>query len=103
MTALTPELEARFVELEVRLEALIALLAGAGETFWRRYLARGLGDVRQRRLTGVTQVLGCYGGEDTFSDLRLGAAETDRRLAHLRTSVFEVANGIAARAATRSR
>jgi hypothetical protein len=36
--SLTPELEARFVELEVRLDTLIALLDEAQETFWRRFL-----------------------------------------------------------------
>jgi hypothetical protein len=101
VTSLTPELEARFVELEVRLDTLISLLDEAEETFWRRYLARAMTDVRERRLTGVTYVLGCYGGEETFSDLTLGAQSLDARLAHLRTSIFGIANAIAASAARR--
>jgi len=101
VTSITPELEARFVELEVRLDTLIALFEEAGETFWHRYLARALIDVRERRLTGVTYVLGCYGGEDTFSDLTLGAPALDRRLVQLRSSIFTIADAIASSAARR--
>jgi len=99
VSTLPTELEARFVELEVRLEELIGLLEAADETFWLRFMSRGLREVRERRLAGVTYVLGCYGGESTFSDATLGRADLDRRLAHLRTSIFEVANHIAARSA----
>jgi hypothetical protein len=101
MTALAPELEARFIELEVRLEALLHLLDEGGETFWQRYLDRALAEVRERRLTGVTYVLGCYGGEATFSDLTLDEPALDRRLTHLRTTVFTLANALAAGAAQR--
>jgi hypothetical protein len=101
VTSLTPELEARFIELEVRLDTLISLLDEAEETFWRRYLARAINDVRERRLTGVTYVLGCYGGEETFSDLTLGTQALDARLVQLRTSIFAIADAIASSAARR--
>lgn len=93
---LDPILEARFVELEVRLEELIALLTRVDERFWRRMFERCMPEVRARRLTGVTAVLGCFGGEDTFSDLTVGAELDARRLIKLRTAIFDVANGIAA-------
>ncbi len=93
---LDPIMEARFTELEVRLDEMVLLLDRAGERFWRHLLSRCLPDVRARKLTGVTGVLGCYGGEDTFSDLVIGHDLDSRRLAVLRTAIFDVANGIAA-------
>jgi hypothetical protein len=93
---LEPIMEARFVELEVRLEELITLLERADERFWRQMFVRCLPAVRARHLSGVTGVLGCYGGEDTFSDLVLQHELGTRRLVSLRTAIFDVANGIAA-------
>ncbi|NJN51795.1 MAG: hypothetical protein HC809_08475 [Gammaproteobacteria bacterium] len=93
---LDPVMEARFIELEVRLDELMALLDRVGERFWRRMIGRYLPEVRARRLTGVTGVLGCFGGQDTFSDLTVGYDLDARRLAALRTAIFDVANGIAA-------
>ena len=100
-------LEQEFEHLGRSLEALIALLEEAGEPFWIPYLQRGLDNVRGRRLAGATAVLGCYGGEDTLSDLVIGRRweESDAlkfrnlnaRLAHLRTQTFEAADAITSR------
>jgi len=100
VTSITPELEARFVELEVRLDTLIALFEEAGETFWHRYLTRALVDVRERRLT-ASRTCWLLRREDTFSDLSLGAPALDRRLVQLRSSIFTIADAIASSAARR--
>ncbi len=102
-------LDAQFQTLAALLQQLLALLEEVDENFWAPYLARGLQQVQQRHLAGATFVLGCYGGEDTFSDLVLcpQLAETDplrfrnlnARLTQLRTDVFEAANAITARRA----
>jgi hypothetical protein len=100
-------LNAEFNRLEEHLNRLIALLDEDGETFWSGYLRRGLAQVKAHRLSGATFVLGCFGGQDTFSDLTLGeqwASEEplrvknlNERLTHLRTEVFQSANNIASR------
>ncbi|MGA0840969.1 MAG: hypothetical protein ACO3P1_13865, partial [Pseudomonadales bacterium] len=65
--------------------------------------------VRSKHLGGATFVLGCYGGEDSFSDFKLKPelAHADplryrnlnARLTELRTRVFLSANAITARRA----
>lgn len=102
-------LEDQFSTLARDLETLIALLHEADERFWVIWLERGLSQVRSRHLGGVTFVLGCYGGEDSFSDFvlkpELAVAEPLRhrnlnaRLTELRTRVFLSANVITARRA----
>jgi hypothetical protein len=97
----------QFAILARDVEELIGLLEEADERFWIGYFKRGLIDVRAHRLAGVTYVLGCYGGAETFSDLVIGcgrpSGETlavtnlNARLAHLRTRVFDSANAITAR------
>ena len=100
-------LAAEFETLESDLVALLSLLEEADERFWHKTLARGLGQIRDQKLAGATYVLGCFGGQDTFSDLVIGrrysASEPLRfrnlnaRLRELRTRTFESANAIAAR------
>lgn len=100
-------LEAEFAALEADVQALVGLLEEAEETFWANTLARGLRQVQAHRLAGVTYVLGCYGGEHTFSDLVIGQRfsrsqplkyrNLNARLSHLRTRAFESANAITAR------
>jgi hypothetical protein len=100
-------LEAEFAELESDLMALLGLLEEADESFWRNTLARGLRQIREQKLAGATYVLGCFGGQDTFSDLVIGQSYSssepiryrnlNARLTHLRTRTFESANAIAAR------
>ncbi len=100
-------LQQDFDRLEHDLEQLIALLDEAGETFWARTLARGLPRLRARELAGATYVLGCFGGEDTLSDLRIQASDAlcdplqlrnlNARLGALRTATFQSAEAIAAR------
>lgn len=93
---LDERIEARFAELEDALDELLTLLLRAEQRFWHRMLLRYVDDVHARRLTGVTGVLGCYGGADTFSDLALADELGTARLTRLRTQIFELANGIAA-------
>ena len=100
-------LERDFATLESDLQALLALLEEADETFWRNTLARGMRQVRDQKLAGATYILGCYGGVETFSDLVIGQDFEDSeplrfrnlnaRLSHLRTRTFDSANAIAAR------
>ncbi len=102
-------LQRQFDDLADALRQLIALLDEADERFWVPYLKRGLRQVEENRLSGATFVLGCYGGEDTFSDLVIGGdwQSTDRlkfqnlnrRLEHLRTRVFDAADAITSRRA----
>jgi len=101
------DLDRDFRDLERSVEQLIALLEEEDERFWISYLRRGLGQVADNRLSGVTFILGCYGGEDTFSDYSMGARwrtsdplrfrNLNARLAQLRTETFEAANAITAR------
>jgi hypothetical protein len=87
-------------DLEARLEELLDLLAEHREPYWHRRLSAALDGVRANRLGGVSQVLGVYGGEDTFSDLVLAPADparatvANRELVRLRDRVFELADGI---------
>lgn len=100
-------LHEQFDELVLCTEALIGLLEEADERFWIPYLRRGLAQVRDHKLAGATFILGCFGGEDTFSDLVIGQRwETgeplryrnlNARLGHLRTRTFEAANAITSR------
>ncbi len=68
MTSLDDEFE----EIAVCVRMLIDLLEEAEEPYWIPQLQRSLAQVTQRRLSGATFVLGCYGGVDTFSDLVIG-------------------------------
>lgn len=100
-------LEQEFATLETDVQALLGLLEEVEEMFWRNTLARGLRQIRAQKLAGATYILGCYGGQDTFSDLVIGEQYSrseplryrnlNARLMHLRTRVFESANAIAAR------
>ena len=100
-------LDQEFATLEADLEALLGLLREAEETFWVNTLARGLRQIQANELGGATYILGCYGGQDTFSDLVIGERWSESeplryrnlnaRLTHLRTKTFESANAIAAR------
>ena len=100
-------LELEFATLEADVRALVGLLEEAEETFWSNTLARGLRQIEAHHLSGATYILGCYGGEDTFSDLVIGGKwsradplkyrNLNARLGHLRTRTFESANVIASR------
>ena len=86
---------------------LIGLLEEADEGFWLPYLKRSLRDIKAHRLAGATSVLGCYGGQDTLSDLVVGAGRHDAntpdyrnlnaRLSELRSEVFQRADRITSR------
>ena len=100
-------LSAEFATLEQALAQLIELLDEENEKHWATYLARGLPNITSGRLAGATYVLGCYGGEDTLSDLIVardraasdpeGFADVNARLTAVRTRVFESASTIASR------
>jgi hypothetical protein len=96
MSSLPPLLDDKFAALERDLTALIELLGRANETFWPRYLTQGLMQVRARRLSGATYVLGCFGGEGTFSDFALTSPLHHQRLVQLRNRIFALADAIAA-------
>lgn len=103
------ELDRQFVELADSVSQLIALLEESGDRFWIPYLKRGLAQVRENRLSGATFILGCFGGEDTFSDLVIGRTleqsdplafrNLNARLLELRNQAFERANAITSRRA----
>lgn len=101
------DLEAEFAALAADVRELIGLLEEADEAFWCNMLARGLRQIEANQLAGATYVLGCYGGQDTFSDLVIGKRwarseplryrNLNARLHHLRTRTFDSANVIASR------
>lgn len=101
------DLDREFSELGDNISQLIGLLEESEDPFWIPYLRRGLNQVRENRLSGVTFILGCYGGIETFSDLVIGKdfessdplkfRNLNARLAHLRTQTFESANAITSR------
>ncbi|MFU8817615.1 MAG: hypothetical protein ACNA7W_19895 [Pseudomonadales bacterium] len=103
------ELDRQFEELAERVSQLIGLLEESEDPFWIPYLKRGLTQIRENRLSGATFILGCYGGEETFSDLVIGRRfegsdplrfrNLNARLSHLRTQTFESANAITSRRA----
>jgi len=100
-------LEQDFDALAAAVTRLIGLLDEAEERFWPRYLARGLQQIHVRKLAGATAVLGCFGGQDTLSDLVVAQSyrlqdpvryrNLNARLGQLRTEVFECADVIASR------
>jgi len=107
VATLLNSLELEFATLEADVRALVGLLEEAEEKFWSNTLARGLRQIEAQHLSGATYILGCYGGEDTFSDLVIGKKwsraeplkyrNLNARLGHLRTRAFESANAIASR------
>ncbi len=109
MPQLDHRMAEKFEELSARLEELQVLLEDADERLWLRFMAHGARQVREKKLAGATYVLGCYGGEDTFSDLVVHRALRTRdpkryqllnnRLTYLRDSIFTVANDIASMSA----
>lgn len=91
-------------DLEDRLREAIELLEDCGEPYWARRMGMALAGVEANRLGGVSQVLGTFGGEGTFSDLVIlrEREETDprafavanARLTTLRNTLFRLADGI---------
>lgn len=92
------DMQAATIELEVRLEAFIEALEEADERYWVLFLQRALERVRANQLTGVTQVMSCFQGEGSLSDLQpksRGATPAhvfDARWTQLRDSVFRSAD-----------
>jgi len=103
------QLEIQFSILAQDITELVGLLEEAAVPFWIAYLNRALRLVREHKLAGATFVLGCFGGEDTLSDLVIGRQWADSeplrftnlnaRLNAVRTRVFDSANAITARRA----
>ena len=103
-------LDEEFRELGAAVRELIGLLEEVDERedgFWLPYLRRGLRLIEENKLAGATAVLGCFGGEDTFSDLVIGRslektdplrfANLNARLGALRNRTFDTASAIASR------
>ena len=96
-----------FENLAHLLRQTISLLEETDEHFWISYFKRGLRQVDDRRLSGATFILGCYGGMDTFSDVVIAQhweqeaplrfKNANARLSTLRDDIFEAANAIASR------
>lgn len=103
------ELARQFAALHASTRMLIGVLAEADEAFWAATLQRGLARIERRQLAGATYVLGCFGGQNTLSDLvvarQLKEVEPLRfknlnaRLNESRTATFEAANAITSRRA----
>ena len=97
----------QFIDLSNATRELIGLLEEADERFWCLALRRAVARVDAHELAGATNILGCFGGMDTLSDLMIGTAyevsepiryrNLNNRLDHLRTRTFEAARAIAAR------
>ena len=97
----------QFVALSQQLNQLISLLEEAEDRFWIAYIKRGLKQVEENKLAGATFILGCYGGEDTFSDVVIAKhwqeasplkfQNANARLGQLRNDIFTTASSIASR------
>jgi len=104
---MTLTLDDQFGRLAVQLRQTISLLEATEDPFWITFLRRGLTQVDRHRLSGATFVLGCYGGENTFSDVTIAGQfehsdplqyrNANARLKVLRNDMFETANAIASR------
>ena len=100
-------LSSEFAKLDRLVHELLALLDEADETFWHRYLERGVKNVQAHKLAGATFILGCYTGQGSFSDLKLARdleqseplrhRNLNARLTALRNEVFSSASRIASR------
>ena len=101
-------LDQEFDELEQSVRQTIGLLEEiGGQKYWLIMFRRALKSIEGKELAGATSVLSCFGGEDTFSDLRLAQTlkEEDSlsirnlnlRLDRLRGEMFESAKRIASR------
>lgn len=104
---MTYTLDEQFERLARQLRQTISLLDATHDCYWANFLQRGLKQVDLRRLSGATFVLGCYGGENTFSDVTIAHqfehsdplqfSNANARLHALRNDMFETANAIASR------
>jgi len=104
---MTTTLTDQFETLAHLLRQAISLLEESGDAFWVAYLQRGLRQVDQHHLAGATFILGCFGGQDTFSDVVIGKQweaeaplrfqNANARLMGLRNHIFSTADAIASR------
>jgi hypothetical protein len=100
-------LNGQFAALSQQLNQLISLLEESEDRFWVAYIKRGLKQVDENKLAGATFILGCYGGEDTFSDVVIARHwekesplkfhNANARLGQLRNEIFTTASSIASR------
>ena len=101
-------LEQEFNKLEKSVLQAIGLLEEiGGQKYWLIMFRRALKSIKEKELAGATSVLSCFGGEDTFSDLRLAQSvkedeslrirNLNLRLDRLRGEMFESAKRIASR------
>tara|TARA_Y100001935_G_scaffold48981_1_gene40745 strand:+ start:897 stop:1232 length:336 start_codon:yes stop_codon:yes gene_type:complete len=100
-------LEEDFRELSFLARRIIGLLEETDERYWILMFSRSLEQIETNNLSGATSVLGCFGGEDTFSDLILAKhleeseplqfKNLNARLERLRNETFQAARKIASR------
>ena len=102
------DLQQEFDELERAVRETIGLLEEVeGQKYWLIMFRRALLSIEAKELAGATSVLSCFGGEATFSDLRLEQSFKENetlhirnlnlRLDRLRSKMFESAKRIASR------
>jgi hypothetical protein len=97
----------QFDTLAHLLRQTISLLEESEERFWIGYLQRGLKQVDDHHLAGATFILGCFGGQDTFSDVVIARhwqqaqplqfENANARLHRLRNDILSTASAIASR------
>jgi hypothetical protein len=101
-------LDQQFESLENTVREVLGLLQESdGQKYWLLMFRRSLPHIEARELAGATLVLGCFGGENTFSDLTLNQSFKNNQALHLknlnarldglRNKLFETANRIASR------
>ena len=105
--AVNGPLAQEFAHLEQVLRQTISLLRECDAPFWVPVLDRGLAQIANHHLAGATYILGCFGGQDTFSDLVIATQwqssdplrfnNANARLNHLRNELFTAADAIASR------
>ena len=100
-------LDEDFRALSFLTRRIIGLLEETDERYWILMFSRSLEQIETNNLSGATGVLGCFGGEDTFSDLILAKhleksdplqfKNLNARLNGLRNETFQAARKISTR------
>lgn len=94
-------------ELVEVLGSLIELLRSDGETHWSAWMAKSKARLEASDFSGITHLLGAYGGMGSFNDLILcqqmvggrfswkaGHEEKNDQLSQLRSRAWELADAI---------
>lgn len=94
-------------ELVDVLEALVQLLRSDDETHWSAWMAKSKARLENSDFSGITHLLGAYGGMGSFNDLiicqqtiggqvswKAGHVEKNEELSQLRGRAWELADAI---------